>query len=302
MAIHPIYIAALIPTLLILSVVGGILLYRSPKNERPLLGLSFLLELPMFFVCTYLIRNPLNHLTESLIPLSSPGGLFLRSFQAPIFEELSKLWLVLLLVSMRRMHRDNAIRIGMAIGTAFGLSEIWGLAFHIAQDASLAGRPFYYFGGFIQERAMVAPLHGIFLVATTRQIGRGRSALALGLLTEFLLHYFLNFPIFLAMLDIGHLGRAGWQIVLLMYVNIYWAFMLGLLAYFVYGMGSFKRGPTRARCPGCKEVYERPFFRFNLSVRTSYERCSKCRKYHVIKAEDLVDTEPQAAGSRAAQP
>lgn len=205
MGVHPIYIAALIPTLLILAVVGGILLRRSPKGERPLLGLICLLELPMFFICTYLVRVPLNRFTDALIPLASPAGLLLRSFQAPIFEELSKLWLVLLLVRFHKLRSDNAIRIGMAIGTTFGLTEIWGLAWHIAQDASLAVHPFYHFNGFIQERVMVAPLHGIFLVATTRQIGRGSTAVALGLLTEFLLHYFLNFPIILARLDVGHL-------------------------------------------------------------------------------------------------
>lgn len=299
MGVHPIYIAALIPTLLILAVVGGILLRRSPKGERPLLGLICLLELPMFFICTYLVRVPLNRFTDALIPLASPAGLLLRSFQAPIFEELSKLWLVLLLVRFHKLRSDNAIRIGMAIGTTFGLTEIWGLAWHIAQDASLAVHPFYHFNGFIQERVMVAPLHGIFLVATTRQIGRGSTAVALGLLTEFLLHYFLNFPIILARLDVGHLGPMGWQIVLLLYVNIYWVLMLGLLAYFVYGKGSFSRGPKQARCPGCKEIYDRPLFRVNLSVKTSYERCSKCRKYQVIKAADLVETDSTASSSAA---
>ena len=126
--------------------------------------------------------------------------------------------------------------------------------------------------------------------------------MALGLLTEFLLHYFLNFPIILARLDVGHLGPAGWQLVLFMYVNIYWVFMLGLLGYFVYGKKmNFGRGPARARCPGCKEVYDRPFFRVNLGLTTSYERCTKCRKYHKIEAENLVDPTALPAGDGAAK-
>lgn len=301
MVVHPIYIAALVPTLIVLAIVGGILFFRAPQGERSLLGLLFLIELPMCFVCTYLIRVPLNHFTDAILPPSSPGGLILRSFQAPIFEELSKLWLVLLLLRLHRIRSDNAIRIGMAIGTSFGLAEIWLLAHHIAQDASLAVHPFYHFNGFIQERLQVAPLHGIFLIAATRQIGRGTAAVALGLLTEFLLHYFLNFPIILAILDVGHLGKVTWQGILFFYVNFYWVLMLALLALFVYGKGSFSRGPKQALCPGCKEIYDRPFFRVNLSVRTSYERCTKCRKYHIIHATDLIHAASESAGSGTGQ-
>ena len=286
---------------MVLSIVGAIVFHRAAKSERGLLGLLFLCELPMFFVCTYLVRVPLNRLTDAVVHPASPAGLLLRSFQAPIFEELAKLWLVLLLVLSRKLRSDNAIRIGLVIGISFGLAEIWGLAHHIARDTSLAVYPFYYFSGFIQERTLVAPLHGIFLVAATRQVGRGGKAVALGLFTEFWLHYLLNFPIVLARLDVGHLGRAGWQGVLFMYVNIYWLLMLGLLAYFVYGKASFHRGPKQARCPSCKEIFERPFFRFNLGLTTSYERCAKCRKYQLLKAADLVSPDTQSADQTASQ-
>lgn len=288
MGIHPLYLWAIVPTLVVLGLVGGILLRRSPRSEWGLLGGIFALELPMFFVSTYVIREPLNLFINARIDPATPLGLFLRSFQAPFIEEACKLWLVLLLFRMGRLNRENALRLAMAVGATFGISEIWGLAHRFAQIPVPAGQPWYYFLGFVQERILVAPLHGVFVIAAARKLGLGGKALAIGLLSEFLLHYFANFPIFLAKLNVGNLGPAVWAVILSIYIGVYCILLLALLAYFVYGETGMPLTKQKARCPGCKEVYARPLFRLNMGPLTSYERCSRCLKYHWIYKDNWV--------------
>jgi len=229
---HPIYIAAVIPTLLVVLVVGGLILRRSLPQERPLILLLFLLELPLFFVSTFLIRQPLNHLLAKVVAAASLPGLVLSSFQAPLVEESCKLWLLFAVWGWSRLTPDNALRIGMTVGVAFGVSEIWGLAYIIAHQPGLSGYPWYYFMGFIQERLLVAPWHGIFVVAAARQIVKGGRYIALGIFSGMALHYFANFPILLAQLDFGHLGTPTWTSVLSIYILLYALFLYLLLIYF----------------------------------------------------------------------
>jgi hypothetical protein len=238
---HSIYIAALIPTLVVLIFVLGLLLWRSPPAERRLIALLFALELPMFFVSTFLIRQPFNHWFNTVVPAGTTMGMFLRMFQAPLVEESCKLWLIFLVFSKHRLNAGNAVRIGMAVGAGFGVSEIWGLAYLFSHAPGAAGQPWYYFMGFVQERILVAPLHGVFVVAAARQIVKGGRWIVIGVLSGMGLHYLANFPILLAKLDAFHLGTATWATVLNLYVALYAFSLYLLLLYFSYGAAAKRK-------------------------------------------------------------
>ncbi len=235
MLTHSIYGAAIIPTVFTVLLVLGIILWRSPRSERPLLVSLFVLELPLFFISMFAIRQPLNRLLASVLPPLSTPGLVLRSFEAPLVEESCKLWLLFLVFRFLTLNADNAIRIGMTVGVSFGVSEIWGLAYMLNRLPALNGFPWYHYSGFIIERILVAPLHGIFVVAASRQIVKGGRHIAFGVLLGMTLHYFANFPIMLAHLDVGHLGKAFWASALTIYVPVYALFMYLLLLWWSYG-------------------------------------------------------------------
>ena len=186
----------------------------------------FALELPMFFVSTFIIREPFNRWFETIVPLHTNLGLFLRSFQAPLVEEPCKLWLLFLVFRFGKLTPENCIRVGMCIGATFGISEIWGIATTIIRDPSMAEYPFYYFTGFIVERSLVAPIHGVFVVAASRQLPFGAKKAVLGVLMGMGLHYLANFPIILAKMDPLNFGSTVWQYLVSYYVIFYCIAML----------------------------------------------------------------------------
>lgn len=53
-------IAAMIVSVLSLTLVGGVLFLRAPGEERPFLGMLVLLMLPMNALAFHLIRMPLD--------------------------------------------------------------------------------------------------------------------------------------------------------------------------------------------------------------------------------------------------
>jgi hypothetical protein len=77
--------------------------------------------------------------------------------------------------------------------------------------------PFWMYLGFMVERLEVCFLHGAFVALPFVQLARGRSFLAGGL-AGMLLHFLLNFPIYLAQIDFLGLGPAVWMGTLLMWV------------------------------------------------------------------------------------
>lgn len=296
---HPLFIASIPPTLFMLGILGFLLL-RSAREERPFLALLMLIEWPMHFVSSYGVRKPLNHFLDSVLPPTELPSMILRSFQAPLVEESFKLVLIFLAYFLSRLNTQNAIRTGMIVGASFGLSEVWSLAYLFAQDPAAAGHPWYHYLAFVQERTMVAPIHGVFAVAAAVGIARGGRSIAVGVLTGMGLHYLANFPILLAKLDIGHLGKNVWGVVLALYISLYTVAMYVLLIYYVYGKAVLRKLMSGiARCPECNATYQRPRTRVNVGPFLSYEKCTQCNKSHWIRLKDLQDPPGQSAPAAA---
>jgi hypothetical protein len=218
-----IYIAAAITTVAV--VVGyGALIARLGRREdwHPLL-LAFLVMLPLQPLAFYFVRLPIQAgLTAAL-----GSGVLLAAastFYAPLTEEPAK-WLVLLLPPVRRvLAPNNAVLLALATGLGFGVGEIWFIADQVARSPGIAGLPFYYFGGFFIERAIVCFLHGAFVAFAFMRFAEHRSFLAGGVIGV-ALHFTVNLPIFLAAIDLFGLGQDIWTL-----LNLGWimAFVIGL--------------------------------------------------------------------------
>lgn len=224
-----IYIAAVVTTILSLGIIGGFLTWKTPRKEWFFLVFIILLEIPMSAIAFYLIRLPLDCWLQRLLS-SSPGIYhFLTTFYAPITEEPIKLWVLLFPWIFRRIERKNAVRFAIAIGLGFGIGEMWMLAVQFAKDPYIASLHWYSLGGYMQERFMVCVMHGAF-TAMALSLFRKKTFI-LGLLCALFLHYLGNFPIYLAGLNFLGLSTSTWKIILVIWVQLYFLAMLGLLGY-----------------------------------------------------------------------
>ena len=214
-----ILIAALITTVLAIVVVGSLIRYLSESAPRWLLILTFLSALPAQPVAYYYIRLPLHEWLSQWIG----AGVLLTAitlFYAPVIEEPAK-WFSLVLPSLRRKLRpENAVAIALAVGLGFGTGEIWFLAEQLSRSPQLAALPFWQFGGFLLERLQVCFLHGALIALVFKRFAEGRSVWPAALLGV-ALHFALNFPIFLAAVNVPPLGRELWPLVLLGYVLLF---------------------------------------------------------------------------------
>lgn len=91
-----IYITAIITTSLSLAVIGSIIFWRSPREERSFLSVVILSEIPMCALAFYFIRLPLDGWLRTLLGLQSGIYKFLTTLYAPITEEPAKLWILLI--------------------------------------------------------------------------------------------------------------------------------------------------------------------------------------------------------------
>jgi len=209
------FIAAGITTALALC--GLALLIRRANEWRPF-AVAFLVALPLQPLMMYAVRLPLDGMlrtTYGIVGWATIVGLF----YAPLTEEPAK-WLTALVPIVRRAIADHPVSLALAAGAGFGVGEIWFLA-NALNSPDYAKLPIWNFGGFIIERLAVCFLHGAFLAPAFVALAQGRSFL-LGGLVGMVMHFLLNFPIFLAQIDAFGLG-AGWLTVLLIW-------MIGFLA------------------------------------------------------------------------
>src|SRR5262249_21028249 len=137
-------------------------------------------------------------------------------FYAPLTEEPAK-WLTALLPPVRRAIMQAPVHIALAVGLGVGIGEIWFLAHALVTAPSYPDLPFCMESVFPVGRREVCFLHGCFLIAPFVQLARGRS-FVLGGLDGMTLHFFLNFPIYLAQLDFLELGAAMWAALLLFWI------------------------------------------------------------------------------------
>ncbi|MGE0751144.1 MAG: hypothetical protein AB7K64_11230 [Variibacter sp.] len=218
-------IAAAVTSGLALIVIGGVTLTLAEARERRVLILALVIALPLQPLVFAAVRLPLLH---AFLPDASAGWIrpaFLLPL-APLTEEPAK-WLVLLVPAVRRLlSRKSAVPLALAIGLGFGIGEIWFVA-HAAMTApGFIERPFWMYGGFAFERLQVCFLHGAFVAPPLATWAWGRSFLPGGI-AGMAGHFLLNFPIYLAGIDLFGLGRPVWVTILLMWVPL-WVILCGV--------------------------------------------------------------------------
>jgi len=273
-----IIIAAAITTLLAI-LAFGYLVYRlcTPADWRVALAAAAV-ALPLQPLVFYAVRLPLHALLQSAL---GPGIALnmISLFYAPLTEEPAK-WLVLLVPWIRRVLRpDNAVAFALATGLGFGIGEIWFLAEQLTRVPQFAAAPFYMFGGFLSERLLVVFVHGATVAFAFKWLADGRS-FALGALLGVVLHFLINFPIFLMSIDPIGVGRDAWSAAIQIY-----------LIAFVIALGAAVNRMTRGRlsesvlgsatCPECGSRYPRSLLGLNF-VTVRYERCPNCRHWHWV--------------------
>jgi hypothetical protein len=267
-----IYVAAALTSFLALLFTGGLILAMTPRKEwRSIIGLAAV------------------HLPMPAIAWGLPSVVYatLGVFYAPLIEEPSKLWLLLVPGFARRLTKENAPRVGMAIGLGFGIGEAWFVASAISSDRGIADVPWYQFWtlqGYMVERFMTCIFHGAFTAAALRTI---RQAPVRSILFAMALHFLGNFPLALADRNFGGLGESTWSVVVPTWMTLYFFAMIALLSRFLKsadpeGWRRLRRLMLgKAKCPECGLVYERPGFGVNMGLRRRYERCPGCKKWHV---------------------
>lgn len=286
-----IWIAAAITTVLATLSVGGVL-YRATKetvSARGVLLVAVLLTTPACAAALFGFREPVLHkVWLALAGLGHPGldapdvkktllyG-FLRMFDAPVGEELAKLWPLAIPWFRRELAKHEPARVGMALGLGFGLGEIWVVAWITTKSPAMSALPFWAFGGFLFERLLVCFMHGAFTATALRRWGKG---FGWGLLGAMTLHFVGNFPIFFRIIGKPALSQAAWAQVLTFWVIGYACAMLALLSRYLLGKvepGELLYG--RGVCKVCHTEYSRPLLlAMNVGARR-YERCNACGKW-----------------------
>ncbi len=271
-----IHIMAIVAIAASLGIVGGLIWVLSRGQNRWLLAVLLILELPVSALAYYYLRQPLDMGVKAL-GFDLDFYRFLTTWYAPITEEPAKLLPLALPFLFRRIDAKNGVAAGLALGLGFGLGEIAFLAYLIGQSPAAAKLPWYMFTGFLIERLFVAFLHGAM---TATAIALWFKGVRWGILVSILLHYALNFPIYLASLGTFGLGRMIWVQIGMVWVVLMAIALSGLLTYFVKGRGGVRDmiGAPRT-CPDCAEVYKPTIAGLNFLVRR-YERCPHCRKWH----------------------
>ena len=201
-------IAAAITALVALAVYGWLILRASAPEDRKMLLLAGLVALPLHPLAIYLVRVPLD---AALAQALGQGAWLttLRLLYAPVIEEPAK-WLVLLVPPViARLSPRNAVALALATGLGFGIGEIAFLAYSLAQVPAIAALPFYHFSPFFLERFAVCFIHGAFIALAFKWLSEKKSFI-LGGLIGMALHFALNFPIYLAQIDLFGLGAERW--------------------------------------------------------------------------------------------
>jgi len=280
-----IYYMALITTV-VATAAYGVIIYRmkAPADKRWLL-LAFLIALPLQPLAFYLVRVPFNGWLVGKLGSTSKVYEWITLFYAPLTEEPAKLVPLLVPLILRDIRRSNFVRYALAIGLGFGIGELWFVAGRIASNPHFAAIPFWQFTGFFNERLMVCLMHGAFVSVA---LWRLRDKFLLGEAGTMALHFCGNFPIYLMSKNLFGIGTTAWSVIVNLWVVLYFFGSIALLTYFVYGKAGVGRlifGKTK--CPECGAIYDSPLFAFNLGTKR-YERCSACKKWHMIGMDNKV--------------
>ncbi len=206
------FIAACITTALALC--GLALLLRHAKDKWALM-LAFAMALPLQPLVFYAVRLPLDGYLRTTYGIV--GWVTIASlFYASLTEEPAK-WLAAAVPVVRRAIVNDPIVMALAVGLGFGIGEIWFLANALIKSPSYPDLEFWQFSGFMIERLAVCFLHGAFIAPLFHALARGR-LFWLGGLIGMVLHFLLNFPIYLAQTGAFGIGPAGWAMILVSWI------------------------------------------------------------------------------------
>jgi len=231
-------IAAGITTALALG--GFAMLLRRARDWRPLM-LAFVIALPLQPLVFYAVRLPIDGMLRTTFGIAS-WVTIASLFYAPLIEEPAK-WLTAALPAVRRAIIADPIPLALAAGLGFGIGEIWFLANALVKAPNYPDLPFTQFSGFMIERLSVCFLHGAFLVPPFYRLARGGSFLVGGL-CGMVLHFLLNFPIYLAQIDAFGWGARAWAMALVSW--IFWC-VFGCVGMVAVLAGRFKRWRSGAQ-------------------------------------------------------
>ncbi len=208
------FIAASITSALVLC--GFAILLRQADAWRTT-ALAFVIALPLQPLMFYVVRLPIDGFLRTSFGIAS-WVTIASLFYAPLTEEPAK-WLVAVAPKLRRAIVNDPIVLALAVGAGFGFGEIWFLAQALSKSPSYPDLPFWMFGGFIVERLAVCFLHGVMLVPALYALASGGSFLVGGIV-GMTLHFLLNFPIYLAGINLFGLGEA-WKPILLLWILLF---------------------------------------------------------------------------------
>lgn len=291
-AIPDIYIAAIITSALSLAVIGGLLLFRALREDRMFLGVLVVVMLPMNALAFYCVRTPIDAWLSTLFGKSIELYHFIRVLYAPLTEEPAKLWPLLIPWFYRRIASKNVLQVAFAIGLGFGVGEAWTVAGLLSKSPEVAKYPWYLLGGYMGERMMACVMHCAFTAAALHFIINRKSAF-IGVMSAMALHFFGNFPIFLAQKNVFGVGTNIWKGILQIWVSAYFLLMGFILAYMAYGKKwAEKLSKGKMKCPECESIYRRPIFKVNL-VHKCYEKCHCCKHWHLVSSFDYKEESQQ---------
>src|SRR5262245_842482 len=222
------YLAAFITSVVALLFIGGFLLAITPRQDRSFFAAVMALSLPMAAIAFYLVRVPLDHWLAGMLGPDSVAYTVWGTVKAPLTEQLAELWLMLVPWFRRRLGKENAPGLGMAIGLGFGVGEAWVVARLLSADPSVAGVPWFQFGmfgGYMVERFQVCVLHGAYTATALHFI---RQAPVRAVLLAMGLHFIGNFPIFLRGWNVGGLGDAAWAVIVQLWAILFFLAMIAL--------------------------------------------------------------------------
>jgi RsiW-degrading membrane proteinase PrsW (M82 family) len=207
-----IIIAAIITFLAALLLYGFLIRRASAPEDHRMLLVALLIALPLQPAAYYLVRVPVD---VALLRGFGQGGVLtmLRLLYAPLIEEPAK-WIVIFVPFIAdRVSPRNAVVLALAVGLGFGLGEIAFIAYNYAQVPPVAALPFYSFAPFFIERMAVCFIHGGFIALAYKLFAEDRNFIAGGIF-GMMLHFILNFPIYLAEIDLFRIGQMRWGLLL----------------------------------------------------------------------------------------
>jgi hypothetical protein len=261
---------------------GGVLVWRAPREERPLLVLCYVLQLPMSFAAFAFVRGPLQAYVFDALFGRNEIYLWARGLlSAPLTEEPAKLWPLLIPWIATRVTRDNAARVATALGLGFGVGEIGLVANFVLANPRLAAAPWSDFWPFVNERFLVCLIHGLFTSMALLGWRRWPIGFAGGLALAMLLHFLGNAPILLA--GAGLLGDnpAVVGLVLQFWVIAFWIAAVVRLLIMDPRIAGIPLSRRLVTCPKCGETHNPPLIALNLGWKR-YERCPHCGKWSIV--------------------